>query len=93
MDRAVGAGARIIGVNSRNLRTLGVSTSTAVDLIGRVPDEAVAVAESGIRTRDDVARLQAAGYDAFLVGERLMTAADPAVALSELIGRTPEGTA
>ena len=93
MDRAVGAGAGIIGVNSRNLRTLGVSTATAVDLIDRVPDGVVAVAESGIRTHDDVARLQAAGYDAFLVGERLMTAADPAVALAELIGRTPEGTA
>jgi indole-3-glycerol phosphate synthase len=82
--RALGAGARIIGVNNRDLRTLGVNTTTALDLIDRVPDNVLAVAESGIRTREDVARLQSAGYDAFLVGERLTAAADPAAALAEL---------
>lgn len=93
LTRAVDAGARIIGVNNRDLRTLGVRTSTASELIPRVPDGVLAVAESGIQSRDDVARFESAGFDAFLVGERLVTAADPAMALSELMGRTPEATA
>jgi indole-3-glycerol phosphate synthase len=85
LRRAIDAGARIIGVNNRNLRTLTVNTSVSERLIDRVPDEDVAVAESGIRTGEDISRLSALGYDGFLVGELLMMAPEPASALGELI--------
>lgn len=84
--RAVDAGARVIGINNRNLRTLTVDTSAASDLVTEIPDEVVAVAESGLRQLEDLLRLRAAGYDAFLVGERLMTAERPGEALGELLG-------
>ena len=84
-DRAVAAGARIIGVNNRSLRTLTVSTSTSVDLAASIPDECVAVAESGLRTGDDLHRLRAAGYDAFLIGERLVASPEPGRALEGLL--------
>jgi indole-3-glycerol phosphate synthase len=82
---ALEAGASIIGVNNRNLRTLEVDTEVSLRAIESIPDEAVAVAESGLRTRDDLRRLQAAGYDAFLIGESLMVASDPGAALRELL--------
>jgi indole-3-glycerol phosphate synthase len=81
------AGADIIGVNSRDLRTLSVDPRVCERLAEKAPRGSVMVAESGIRSRDDVDRLAAAGYHAFLIGERLMTAADPAAALAGLIGR------
>jgi indole-3-glycerol phosphate synthase len=81
------AGADIIGVNSRDLRTLSVDPRVCERLAEKAPRGSVLVAESGIRSRDDVDRLAAAGYHAFLIGERLMTAADPAAALAGLIGR------
>jgi indole-3-glycerol phosphate synthase len=87
MDRAVDAGARIIGVNSRNLRTLSVDLGVLDDIAGKLPGGICAVAESGIRSADDLTRLGAAGYDAFLVGERLITQPDPGAALRELCGR------
>lgn len=80
--RAVEAGARLIGVNNRNLRTLRVDTATAAQMIEAIPDQAIAVAESGLRTRADLERLGSAGYDAFLIGERLVTADDPGLALA-----------
>ena len=83
--RALAAGSRIIGVNSRDLKTLTVSLDTAHGLAAEIPDEVVAVAESGIRTGADIRRLRAAGYDAFLVGEHLMGAPDPGGALRKLI--------
>jgi indole-3-glycerol phosphate synthase len=86
MTRAVDAGARIIGVNSRNLRTLTVDPDVLHGLIQRLPDHITAVAESGIRTAADLSALTAAGYDAFLVGERLITHPDPGAALRELRG-------
>jgi indole-3-glycerol phosphate synthase len=86
MQRAVAAGARIIGVNSRNLRTLAVDLSVLDTVAAGLPDEIVAVAESGIKSAADLERLGAAGYDAFLVGERLITQPDPGVALGELRG-------
>jgi indole-3-glycerol phosphate synthase len=86
MERAVEAGARVIGVNSRNLRTLTVDLHVLDRIIGDVPDGVTAVAESGIRTPEDLARLTAAGYDAFLVGERLITEPDPGAALRALRG-------
>ncbi len=85
LDRALGAGARIVGVNNRNLKTMEVSLATAVSLCPSIPDGVVKVAESGIRTGEDVRRLQEAGFDAFLVGERLMSAREPGPALRSLI--------
>jgi indole-3-glycerol phosphate synthase len=82
--RALDAGARIIGVNSRNLRTLTVDLGV-LDAVGAVlPSEITAVAESGIKSSDDLGRLTHAGYKAFLVGERLITQPDPGEALIEL---------
>lgn len=85
LTRAQQAGADIIGVNSRNLKTLAVSLDTAFALVERMDDATIAVAESGIRSRQDLDALRAAGYDAFLVGERLMTADDPGDALTVLM--------
>ena len=85
LDRALAAGSRIVGVNSRDLRTLAVSLETAFALVPAIPDDVVAVAESGIRTGDDARRLRDAGFDAFLVGEHLMAAPDPGEALRALI--------
>jgi indole-3-glycerol phosphate synthase len=85
LDRALQAEARLVGVNNRDLKTLEVSLETALALVPEIPDEVVAVAESGIRQGGDVRRLRNAGYDAFLVGEHLMAAPDPAQALKDLI--------
>jgi indole-3-glycerol phosphate synthase len=85
LDRALAAGARVVGVNSRDLRTLAVSLETAVSLAPAIPDDVVAVAESGIRTGEDVRRLRQEGFDAFLVGEHLMAAHDPGEALKRLL--------
>ena len=82
---ALEAGASIIGVNNRNLRTLEVDTEVSLRAIESVPDDATAVAESGLKTSDDLRRLRRAGYDAFLVGESLMAAGDPGAALSDLL--------
>ncbi len=86
LRRAVDAGARVIGVNSRNLRTLAVDLGVLDDVAAQVPAGVTAVAESGIRTRDDLNRLSFAGYHAFLVGERLIAQPDPGAALRELRG-------
>lgn len=86
LTRAQQAGATLIGVNSRNLKTLAVSLETALALGPTLGPGVVGVAESGIRTRADVDALTAAGYRAFLVGERFMTQPDPGAALAELIG-------
>jgi len=85
LARALRAGAQLVGVNSRNLRTMEVNLQTALDLAPLVPDDVVAVAESGIRGAGDLRRLREAGYDAFLVGEHLMQEADPGAALEDLI--------
>lgn len=85
LDRGLAAGARIIGVNNRNLKTLTVNVETSFELIGRIPDECIAVSESGLRTHDDLVKLRAAGFDAFLVGTHLMLSPDPAVALAVLL--------
>lgn len=86
LGRAVDAGASIVGVNSRNLRTLEVDLTVLDRIAVRLPAGVTAVAESGIRTAEDLARLTAAGYHAFLVGERLITQPDPGTALRELRG-------
>jgi indole-3-glycerol phosphate synthase len=82
--RAVDAGAGIIGVNSRNLRTLAVDAGILETAAAELPRDVVAVAESGIRTHADLERLSGLGYGAFLVGERLITRPDPGAALREL---------
>jgi indole-3-glycerol phosphate synthase len=82
---ALSVSPRVVGVNARNLKTLSVDPAASLALIEAIPDDVVAVAESGMRQRDDLRRLHDAGYDAFLVGERLVTQADPGRALSELM--------
>jgi indole-3-glycerol phosphate synthase len=86
LDQALEAGARIIGVNNRDLHTLEVRVETSFDLIAAIPDDCIAVAESGLRAADDLTRLRAAGFDAFLIGERLMRESDPGAGLRDLLG-------
>ena len=86
LRRAMEADARVVGVNSRNLRTLAVDPRVFDAVASELPPELTAVAESGIRTRDDLTRLSRAGYHSFLVGERLIAQPDPGVALRELRG-------
>jgi indole-3-glycerol phosphate synthase len=85
VEIALKAGANIIGVNNRDLRTFNVSLDTSVQLIRGIPASLIAVTESGLRTRDDLTRMQSAGYRGFLIGESLMKADDPAVALRTLL--------
>jgi indole-3-glycerol phosphate synthase len=85
LDRALDAGCDLIGVNTRDLRTFKVDLKTAFELADRFPRDVVGVAESGIRSADDVSGLRAAGYHAFLVGESLMRAESPGIALRELV--------
>src|SRR5271154_4586365 len=82
---AVASGARLIGVNNRNLHTFEVKLETALRLAEKIPSGMVRVAESGIHSSADVERLRAAGYQAFLVGEHLMKSGDPAGALRALL--------
>lgn len=85
LDRALDAGCDLIGVNTRDLRTFEVNLETAFQLAEKFPPEVVRVAESGIRSADDIVRLRAAGYDAFLIGESLMRAERPGAALRKLL--------
>ncbi len=84
LDRALESGAAIVGVNNRDLRTFTVRLETSLELAPKIPGNLIRVSESGIRTAQDVQRLTEAGFDAFLVGEHLMKAADPAAALKSL---------
>ncbi len=84
LEPALASGARIVGVNNRNLHTFEVSLETSVRLADKIPSGVVRVAESGIHSSADVQRLRAAGYQAFLVGEHLMKSGDPAGALRAL---------
>jgi indole-3-glycerol phosphate synthase len=88
LSRALAVGAKIIGVNNRNLKTLEVRIETSFELIELIPDDCIAVSESGIRSAEEIARLRAAGFDAFLVGTSLMLAPDPAAALFSLFPRS-----
>jgi indole-3-glycerol phosphate synthase len=83
--RAVDVGARVIGVNNRNLRTLTVDTEASYRLAAQIPKDVTAVSESGLQTRQDLDRLAGAGYRAFLIGERFMTDQNPAQAIRTLI--------
>lgn len=84
LQAALDAGVEIVGVNSRNLRTLEVNISVLDRVAETLPREVIAVAESGIKQSADIRRLSAAGYHAFLVGERLIAQPDPGAALLEL---------
>ncbi len=86
LDRALAAGAQIIGINNRNLETLEVDPATAERLLSRVPAGIIAVAESGISTRADVERMADAGADAVLVGSVLSASADPTGDTRALVG-------
>jgi indole-3-glycerol phosphate synthase len=81
LDRALEAGATLVGVNGRDLRTFAVDLDVFGRLAGRMPAGAVTVAESGLRGADDARRVAAAGYDAVLVGESLVTSPDPETAV------------
>jgi indole-3-glycerol phosphate synthase len=89
LDRMLDAlgetGADAIGVNNRNLKTFEVRLETSLELAGRIPAGILRVAESGISTGEDLARLRAAGFDAFLIGESLMRQPDPGAALAALL--------
>jgi len=85
LDRALEAGSRIVGVNNRDLKTLNVRLETSYELIEQIPEECIAVAESGLRSHDDLKNLRTAGFDAFLIGEHLMLSPDPGAALCALL--------
>ena len=86
LDRALAAGARVVGVNQRDLRTFEVDMDRCVSLASLIPSEIVAVAESGVRDAKDAERLAAAGYNAVLVGESVVTASRRSAAVSALAG-------
>jgi indole-3-glycerol phosphate synthase len=85
LQKSLDAGATLIGINNRDLRTFEMSLDVAINIARLLPREVVAVAESGIRTADDIRKLANAGYRGFLVGEQLMRSPSPGAALSELI--------
>ena len=87
LPRVLDLGATLVGINNRNLKTMTTDLDTVLRLRGRVPDDVVLVAESGIRTRGDVERLEAAGVEAMLVGESLLKQPDPGRAAATLLGR------
>jgi indole-3-glycerol phosphate synthase len=85
IKKAVQAGAKIIGVNNRDLDTLAVDLTTSLDLAERIPNDAVKVSESGIRSAGDVRTLRDAGFDALLIGEALMLAGEVHRTLEEMM--------
>ena len=87
LEQALAAGAAIIGINNRDLRTFEVTLDTTVRLRPRLPEGRLVVAESGVHTRDDILRLTEVGIDGVLVGEALMAAESPERKLAELLGR------
>ena len=93
LERAARAGAKVVGVNNRNLRTLAVDVGASHRLAAQMPAGVIGVAESGLRTSADLGRLGAAGYRAFLIGETFMTAPDPGTALRDLLAGVPAADA
>lgn len=84
MQRASDCGATLIGVNNRDLRTFKVSLETSERLIQQAPHDVICISESGLQHADDLRRLKELGYKGFLIGEMLMRASDPELALREL---------
>jgi len=89
LERVREAGAQLIGVNNRDLRTFKVDLEHTVQMRSQIPDDCVLVGESGIHSRDDALRLERAGVDAILVGEHLMAADDIGAAVDALLGAAP----
>ncbi len=87
LNRALKAGAGMIGINNRNLKNFQVDLSTTLELAGAIPKEVFLVSESGIATREDMLRLEQAGVKAALIGETLVRDADPRRKLEELLGQ------
>jgi indole-3-glycerol phosphate synthase len=87
LDRALLAGASLVGINNRDLSTFNVSLQTSLDLVKDIPDDRTVVSESGIKTREDVLTLQKAGVDAILVGESLIREKDIGKKVKELLGK------
>jgi indole-3-glycerol phosphate synthase len=85
LERVLSAGAQIVGVNNRDLQDFSVHLKTSLELVQAIPQDCIAVSESGLRTREDLVRLNQAGFDAFLIGERLMQQDDPGHALRTLL--------
>jgi len=92
LDRALAAGCDLVGVNNRNLHTFEVTLQTSLDLAARIPSGVVKVAESGIDSAADLARLRAAGFHAFLIGESLMRAPSPGAGLGSLLEENSIGS-
>jgi len=86
LKTALDAGAEIVGVNNRNLKTLEVTLETSLRLAEDIPDGVLKISESGIHSREDIQRLEQAGFHAFLVGEHFLKAASPGAALRALAG-------
>lgn len=86
LSRALAANARIIGVNNRNLKSMSIDLANGERILKRIPSEIIKVAESGIRSREDVVRMQSAGAQACLIGTSLMTADDIGKKIAELRG-------
>lgn len=91
LDRVLELQPPLLGINNRNLKTMATDLEHTLHLAGRIPPETLLVSESGIRSREDVVRLEAAGVRAILVGETLMRAADPGAMLGSLLGRAAAG--
>lgn len=89
LRRALAAGAQLLGINNRNLRTLETDLAVSEHLLPQVPSHVFAISESGMRDATDVARLKAAGARGYLIGEALMTAADPAATIRSLRAGEP----
>ena len=86
LDIAIAAGAEIIGINNRDLKTFTTDIKTTIELAPLVPAGKTLISESGIRSRKDIETLKKAGIHAFLIGEALMLASDPGRKLRELAG-------
>jgi indole-3-glycerol phosphate synthase len=84
LERALATGARLIGINNRNLRTFETRLSTTIDMLDKIPDDRIVVTESGIHTLEDVQLMRAHDVNAFLVGEAFMKADEPGEKLAEL---------
>jgi indole-3-glycerol phosphate synthase len=87
LDKSLLAGATVVGINNRDLRTFSVSLQTTLDLLNDIPEDRIVVSESGIRNHDDVTMLEKAGVDAILVGESLMREKDIGRKLKDLLGK------
>jgi indole-3-glycerol phosphate synthase len=85
MSRAKSLGARLIGVNNRDLQTFQVSLETSIKLSAEAPEDSILISESGLETNEDLRRLKEVGYRGFLIGESLMRSDDPAASLLALL--------